>query len=186
MKTTVKIEGLDCPNCAKSLEKLLCDIDSVENASIDFINSKLTYESKQPKLALQKIVQITKQVEPSAKITEGKIGDKTKHRKQSFHLMIDISTLIIGIVFGVCALFLPIPTWAFWVLFVISALLLGYKTYYKALRLLLKGIINENLLITLSVIGATAIGESMEGLMVICLYSIGKIFEGLAIDKSRS
>ena len=69
--------------------------------------------------------------------------------------------------------------------FVVSALLMGYKTYLKAIVLLFRGTINENLLITLSVIGAAAVGQSMESLMVIGLYSIGKILEGLAVDKSR-
>ena len=77
------------------------------------------------------------------------------------------------------------PQWLFWSLFVISALLLGYKTFYKAIVLLFKGTINENLLVTISVVGATAIGENMEGLMVIALYSIGKLLENLAINKSK-
>ncbi|MDE6583321.1 MAG: cadmium-translocating P-type ATPase, partial [Clostridia bacterium] len=70
-------------------------------------------------------------------------------------------------------------------MYVVSALLLGYKTYYKAIRLLLRGIINENLLVTISVVGATFVSEHMEGLMVIALYSIGKVFESLAVNKSR-
>ena len=39
--------------------------------------------------------------------------------------------------------------------------------------------INENLLVTVSCIGAYLVGEHLEGLMVIILYEIGKILGGL-------
>ena len=45
--------------------------------------------------------------------------------------------------------------------------------------------INENMLITISCIGAYLVGKHMEGLMVIILYEFGKILEEKAINKSR-
>ena len=182
MKKSVRIEGLDCPNCARALEGELNKIDGVNDLKIDFVKSKMTFESEETEKSLQQIISITKQVEPNAKIIAKSENHNAKRDKQ---LILDIILLILGGIVGCCALFIELPLWAFWTLFVVSALLLGYKTYYKAVVLLFKGVINENLLLTLSVIGATAIGEHMEGLMVIFLYSIGKIFEGLAVDKSR-
>ena len=44
MKKSVKIEGLDCPNCARALEGEINKLEIVENASIDFINKKLTFD----------------------------------------------------------------------------------------------------------------------------------------------
>ena len=182
MKKSVRIEGLDCPNCARALEGELNKIDGVNDLKIDFVKSKMTFESEETEKSLQQIISITKQVEPNAKIIAKSENHNAKRDKQ---LILDIILLILGGIIGCCALFIELPLWAFWTLFVVSALLLGYKTYYKAVVLLFKGVINENLLLTLSVIGATAIGEHMEGLMVIFLYSIGKVFEGLAVDKSR-
>ncbi len=93
--------------------------------------------------------------------------------------------LIFGISLAILTLVLKMPTWLYWTFFTVSALSLGYKTYYKALKLLTKGIINENFLVTLSVIGATIVGEHCDALMVVALYSIGKILEGVALDKSK-
>ena len=31
-----KLQGLDCPNCAKKLEKEINKLDSIKNAEIDF------------------------------------------------------------------------------------------------------------------------------------------------------
>ena len=181
MKTTVRIEGLDCPNCARSLCTAINKLDDVKNAEIDFINSKLSFESADPNSATEKIISLTKQLEPNAKI----VLEQKKTHILNKNFIIDLTTLSVGTIIGICALFIPMSTALFWTLFVVSALILGYKTYYKAITLLFKGTINENLLITLSVIGATAIGEHTEGLMVIWLYSIGKLFEGLAVNKSR-
>lgn len=181
MKKTVRIEGLDCPNCARSLCTAINKLDNVKNAEIDFINSKLSFESADTDSATEKIIALTRQLEPDAKI----VLEKKKTSIINKNFIIDLSSILLGTIIGICALFISMPVALFWTLFVISALLLGYKTYYKALVLLFKGKINENLLITLSVIGATAIGEHTEGLMVICLYSIGKLLEGLAVNKSR-
>lgn len=179
MKKTLKIEGLDCPNCARALETEINKLDGVKDAKINFVKSVLTFESEDATLATQKIVDLARVVEPGAKISE----EKTQHSNKK--LVFDSVILAIGIAIGIVIFFVDMPKWAYWLLYVASALLLGYKTYIKAVLLLFKGIINENLLITISVIGATFVSEHMEGLMVIALYSIGKIFEGLAVGKSR-
>ena len=181
MKKVVKIEGLDCPNCARSLECEINKLKYVESASIDFVHSKLTYECKDEEKAYDEIVKLTKHIEPKAKISK----EKAKYKLVDKNFVINIIFLILGIASGLVAILVTLPTWAFWTLFVLSALLLGYQTYLKAIKLLFKGNVNENVLITLSVIGAAVIGEYMESLMVICLYSIGKILEGLAVNKSK-
>ena len=180
MKKTVKIEGLDCPNCARALEGELNKLESVQSCNIDFLHSKLSFESKDVN-ALNDIKKLTKKIEPAAKIYEEKVKIKIVDKK----FVLDLVFLALGIAFGLVTLLVNMPTWAFWTMFVISTLLLGYKTYLKAIKLLFKGVVNENMLITLSVIGASAIGEHMEALMVIALYSIGKILESLAVNKSK-
>ena len=102
---------------------------------------------------------------------------------------------ILGVFCVVCEeLKLDIPIIIF-ILSVLSALLMGYKTYLRAIKLLKQKVIDENLLVTISVFGALILGVlpnrpsmvgSCEGLMVIFLYSIGKILEAKAVNKSRN
>lgn len=188
MNKKVRIEGLDCPNCARSLEGEINKLADVKNAKIDFLKSTLVFESNEPEIALKNIVSLTKKLEPDAKIVDDSKVEK-KSEKQKEHItkfVVNISLLIIGIAIGICVLCIPMPTWLFWSLYVVSILLMGYKTYYKAVQLLFKGVVNENLLITISVIGASVIGEYMEALMVVGLYTIGKLLEGFAVDRSRN
>ena len=180
MKSKYKIEGLDCPNCAKTLEKKINELPSVKYAKIDFIKSTLELDSKDNKIAINEVVNLTKKIEPNAKII---LNDK--HNVQNKQFTLDLSLLLVGIALGLVCILVEMPQYFYWPLFIASALLMGYKTYYKAIQLLFKKTINENMLVTISVIGATLVGEGMEALMVIALYSIGKILESLALNKSR-
>ncbi len=182
MKKKVRIEGLDCPNCARALEGQINNLNSVKNAKLDFLKSTLSFESDNIDNALSDIIKLTKTLEPDAKIIN---NSKNNNRIFSKSMLIDLAMILLGITIGIIIFLVKMPTWTYWLLYSISALVLGYKTYYKALMLLFKGVVNENLLVTISVIGASIVSEHMEGLMVIALYSIGKIFEGLAVNKSR-
>lgn len=176
----IKIEGLDCPNCAKTLENHINKIDGVYNAKINFLKSYIEFQSNDNEKAINDIIEITKKIEPEAKIVTNKT--KVKFNKK---WLLELLILSIGIIVGVCCFVIDLPTWAYWTLLIVSVLILGYKTFYKAIQLIFKGVINENLLITISVFGAIAIGEHTEGQMVIALYSIGKILESFALNKSK-
>lgn len=176
----IKFEGLHCPNCAKTLETQINKLNSVKSAKIEFLKEYIEYEADNYEKAEADIIELTHKLEPDVKLFI-----KTKTKKSNKKLIIDIFALFFGIILGLFALFAKLPTWLYWTLFVFSALLLGYKTYYKAVCLLFKKTVNENLLVTISVIGATAVGEAFDALMVIALYSIGKILEGVALSKSK-
>ena len=173
------IEGLDCPNCARKLEDAINKLDSVQSASINFLKQTLTINAENMDCAIKDIVKTKNEIEPEANII---IENK---KKSNTYFWIDLAMLLTGIIIGLCAIFVEMPVAIFWTMYVSSALLMGYKTYYKALMLIFKGIINENLLVTISIIGAAVVGETHEGLMVIGLYSIGKVLEGFALNKSR-
>lgn len=181
MKNKYKIEGLDCPNCAKTLENKINELDCIKTAKINFVKSTLEIESDNNETAIKEVINLAKKIEPDAKI----IVNNDKYKILNKQFIIDICLLAVGIALGVVCIFVKMPIYIYWPLFVVSALLMGYKTYYKAVQLLFKKTINENMLVTISVVGAAVVGETMDALMVIALYSIGKILESLALNKSR-
>lgn len=176
----IRIQGLDCPNCAKKLENGINKIDGISNCKIDFLKSSLEFESKNNDKAVKDIIKITNKLEPDARIILPKSEDNQKNK-----ILIDIFFLGVGIILALICFFVQLKAWAFWTIFVLSALCMGYKVFYKTIVLLKQGTINENLLVTISVIGAALVGEHHESLMVLGLYSIGKILEGMAVNKSR-
>lgn len=176
-----RIDGLDCPNCARSLENALNGLDSIKSAHIDFVKSSITIESDDEAKALADAMALTKRIEPEACI----IAEKYISKKNKSTLLFDLCLLTAGIALAIIVFTVKMSTWAYWTMFVTSALLMGYKTYFKAVNLLFKGVVNENLLVTISIVGATAVGEHFDGLMVVALYSIGKLLENLALNKSK-
>jgi len=179
MSNTVKIEGLHCPNCAKNLQNELNKIKDVKNLNIDVIKATMSFDCKNFDVAIKQIIAITKKLEPGVQII---YNNQQKNSKQ---LWTDLTTFTIALFLAIMCFVVNLQPYLFWTFFISSAILFGYQTYIKAAKLLLKGIINENLLLTISVVGAAILGEYFESLMVIALYSIGKLFEGLALSKSR-
>lgn len=181
MNKKFKIVGLDCPNCARELECQIAKAEGIQSAKIDFVKQTLTLESDDIENAYKKACLVASKVEPDAKI----IDAKSKHTLLNKNFVFSLVMLVLGISLAVITLTVQMPKALFWVLFVLSAIMIGYKTYIKAINLLFKGTINENFLVTISVIGAVCVGKQTEGLMVIGLYSIGKFLESIALYRSR-
>ena len=71
-------------------------------------------------------------------------------------------------------------------LFVFAYLLAGGDVLYTALKNILKGeVFDENFLMSVATIGAFAIKEYPEAVMVMILYQIGEYFQHKAVEKSR-
>ncbi len=59
MKQKFTITGLDCPNCAAKLAKMMEGIDGVDSAKINFLTEKLTVESNMPEAELINVLNKT-------------------------------------------------------------------------------------------------------------------------------
>ena len=183
MKKEYNITGLDCGHCALTLEKYLQKVDGVISASINFSTSKLYLEIEDDKVlsTIKNINKTIKQVNPDVKISQGH-----DHSFDSTASQLDIILYCVGLVLGLIILFVkPIPTWLYFTMLITSLLLMGYKTYFKAIFQSIHLKLDENTLVTISIIGACALNENMEGLMVIALYTLGKMLESRAVNYSR-
>ena len=176
MKYKFNISNLDCVNCANKIEVALNKDKNIKNASINFSSLKLTVETDITKDVLKYVNNIVKKVEPDTTIYDKEVKEENIKSK--------VIVLIIGTIIGIIGLLLPNIIGKVFV--VISYILLLYKTFIKAIKLLIKEkTLNENFLITISCLGAYFIDKQSEGLMVIVLYEIGKILEGIAVNNSR-
>ncbi len=174
-KYVCNINNLDCPNCARKLEEKLNNRDDLNEVIVNFNTKKLIYKSDK-EYSLKEINNIVKSIEPDANIS---FEEEYKHE---FHL----SILIIGVVLGLMAYFINFPSYIKSILYIIAYILLLYRVFIKAIKLLIKShTLDENILITISCVGAYLLGEPLEGMMVIGLYTIGKILEEKALNKSR-
>ena len=175
-KYKYNINNLDCANCARKIEEILNKNKELKNAIVNFNTSKISYEAER-EFSIKELNDIIKTVEPDAYVT--KEENKTK---KEFHL----SILIIALAIGLLGYFMRLNNTVKMILYIVAYTLLLYRTGINAVKLLFKNkTINENMLITISCIGALAIGEVVEGMLVIALYTIGKILEEKAVNNSR-
>lgn len=97
-----------------------------------------------------------------------------------------IAKLVISIVIFVTATILH-PTGLNRLLIYFSAYLIaGGDVVLKAIKHILKGkVFDENFLMVLATVGALAIGEYPEAVMVMVLYQIGEMLQDYAVEKSK-
>ena len=188
-KYEYEIAGLDCAACANEIQEGLNKNPEIKNANVNFAKMKLTYETDT--LSKEGIEKIVQSIEPEVELLE--VNSKSKDLKNEKaqkenrkKLWLHILRLVIGAIVAGVGLYIPMPQIASTIFIVLGYAVLLFKTVKNAVKLLFKSkTINENLLITISCIGAYLVGKSSEGLMVIILYEIGKILEEKAINKTR-
>lgn len=188
-KYEYEIAGLDCAACANEIQEGLNKNPEIKNANVNFAKMKLTYETDT--LSKEGIEKIVQSIEPEVELLE--VNSKSKDLKNEKaqkenrkKLWIHILRLVIGAIVAGVGLYIPMPKVASTIFIVLGYAVLLFKTVKNAVKLLFKSkTINENLLITISCIGAYLVGKSSEGLIVIILYEIGKILEEKAINKTR-
>lgn len=178
MKYKFKLSSLDCAGCALEIEKKLNENDEIDDASVNFSKLMITVTTKtqNPKKLVSDIV---KKVEPESKVMDLNESYENKGKFKFY-----IIRLLVGIIFmiiGMCQ-----KGTISNVFIVLSYVTLLYRTFTNAIKLLFKSkTVNENMLVTISCVGAYLTGNTHEGLMVIILYEIGKILEEVAVNNSR-
>lgn len=171
------LENLDCAKCAKKIEDTIAKNSNFNDVTVNFSTLTISFKSSLED-PFKEVVEIVKNVEPGTIVYKEKNNDEKKNY-EVVRLIIAIISLILSIIIKVDIISKT--------LLIISYLLLLYKIVIKAFKKIVKSHnIDENLLVSISGIGAYILGEHMEGLMVLVLYVIGKILEEKAVNKSRS
>ena len=168
------INDLDCANCAKKVEETLNKDPRIKNAIVNFNTKKVSFDSEE--ISLEEVNKIIKSVEPESYASL----DVSVKKEYHFYL------LVIGILLGGITYFIDNKVVSL-ILMILSYIILLYRPAINAILMLIRShTINENMLITISCIGAFLVDKSFEGMMVVSLYTIGKILEEKALNRSRN
>lgn len=175
------LEGLDCAACAKKVEDEIANTEGYEDVVVNFSTLKLTFKTDKPS-PKKEITKLVQKLEPDVEVLE----DWEENKDKEEHNGNDFARIIIGIAIYLIALIGNFNTIVTSALTIIAFAILLYKTAKKGFKQLFKNkVLDENMLIVVSAIGAYLVGKNSEGLMVITLYEIGKILESKAVNKTR-
>lgn len=186
---SVYLNGLGCANCAAKILDQVQQLDYVQEAKLDFVSQKLTfnlYDDKDYAQSLAGINKIVAALEPGVKVSQNKPaagGHEHDHGDRS--LFYNIILVIGGLIF-LAAMMLDFPRQWETGLFLFAYLLVGYDVLWRAVKNISHGeIFDENFLMSIATVGAITIGEYPEAVAVMLFYQIGEYFQHKAVDSAR-
>ncbi len=179
------IVGMDCADCAAKLEKRMAKVPGVETAKVNFGASKMTVIHSGP------VVEILSTIEKmgySGKVDKGiRIkNEPTSFWKSNQYVRPTVISLIM-LIFGLIAGKLEAPELIVNGLFLTGIFLGGFLPAKNGISVLINAWeFDMNLLMTIAVIGASAIGEFEEAAAVVFLFSFGNALQSYTLDKTRN
>lgn len=189
------INGLNCANCAAQIEEEIFDLPQVKAISIDFATQSMHIElhvGQDMDTTMAEAGRIASQIEPGMVFVPYRpLNPKEKGRGKSGVRdlpieKMDIVRLSLGASLFLAAIIMPLPERSKRILYGIAYILIGGDVVIKALKNIIRGkVFDENFLMTVATIGAFAIDESAEAVVVMLFYQIGEIFQKIAVHRSR-
>lgn len=191
MKKVYLLKDLDCAACSVKIEKALNTFDEIDKCTLDFINKKLYIETDhewtdEAELVafLEKTIHIFE-----SEVYLAKLEDEPPKEKEKLpffkSLWVRLSLPVLSVLLMVVAMLISNKV-AKLVLYIVAYLCVGYDVIFKSFKKLAKGgVFDENVLMVVATIGALALGEYPEAIMVMLLYKIGEAFQDYAVGKSR-
>ncbi len=191
-----RLDEIDCPHCASQIESELEKVNGIMTAEINLISGQLTIgaDSSYRGDLYKEAVRAVKLYEPDVEvIDEANKADKTKkpslikalRSEKATVIRFTVGAILYAIGFGL-ALTHSFPLVTYLPILIVSYIILGFDVVFDAVRNIFRGrIFDEKFLMTVSTIGAFAIGEYPEAVAVMLFYQIGEFFQSLAVKRSR-
>ncbi len=192
-----RITGMDCADCAATLEKGVGNLSGVQSCAVNFGAARLKAEFDAAVTSETAIIDrihalgydvYTETPNSAARVTlprGGFWGFFPFLFKRAETALAAVGGLLVG--FGMIAEFSGAPNVLAKSVYWLALIIAGYPIARSGVRRLwLNREININLLMALAAIGAVIIGEEAEAATVIFLFAIGEALEGYTMDRARS
>ncbi len=182
-KSVLRISGLDCAECASSLEKRIVALAGVHTANINFGAGKLTVEHTAP---LHEILHAVKQAGYQADSIDN-LQEYQQNKTTWWNNTKMLGTILSGIFLvlataaGLWGVEDKIVTWIYFA----AILAGGYNVAKSGLYGLRTLTLDTNLLMVIAVLGAIAINQLSEGATVVFLFAVGNALQAYTMDKTR-
>ncbi|CAH6989489.1 Zn(2(+))/Cd(2(+))/Pb(2(+)) exporting P-type ATPase [Vibrio chagasii] len=180
------VSGMDCPACARKIEKAISNIDGVIQAKVLFATEKLVVKYNNESLA-DTIEQVS--ITTGFPLTE--VGSKReKQQPETFwqaHIQPNLQIIAIAAAMLFAALLKSSAPQLSEGLFIATCLLGLYPVAKKAVQLARSGTpFAIETLMSVAALGALYLGETAEAAMVLLLFLIGERLEAFASSRARS
>lgn len=185
---TFSIDGMMCANCSRIFEEKAAKLQGVDEINVNYAMAKVNVTINrdcEEREVINQLKKLCREIEPKARLVEEKSEAKLsgiwqEHSKELLKIVLSLFLMTGGIFYkGNDVVRLGI--------FVIAYLLVARDVLFAAYSNIRKGeIFDENFLMVIATAGAFAIGEYPEGIAVMLFYSVGELFQDMAVKKSRA
>lgn len=180
----LKLQNLDCANCALKIEKTLNNMPQLSNVRLNFSTSTLTFEQNIDKDLSDLIEKEIQKIEKEVII----VKEESKNQKR-FWQNLDKKLLFITFL----SLFLTYISYNYIenrqiqiTVFLIAYIIVAWDVLYKAFKNIIVGkVFDEYFLMSIATIGAIALFDFVEAIAVMVFYQVGEMFQRVAVNNSR-
>lgn len=192
----LRLEGMDCGDCAGKVERGVAGLDGVLHAAVDFASATMRVEYDVEQVTFADIIQRIRRLGYDVQDEEGATADKRLGGLRGLLTFVsgrrrEGTTLIAGLL-----IVLAVTAQAFGLAMHGVHALYGAAIAVGGLHIARRGLmgvclrtnreVDVNFLMTVAVLGAVGIGAWEEGALVIFLFSLGETLEGYTMDRART
>lgn len=184
------IKGMDCTNCARTVEKGVGQLEGIDSTELNFTTERLRIQGEVPReTVIQRVRELgydVAEVEADQSAAEAPARNFWQfmwRRSETRSALIGALLILPGLILTEIAQ-IEHPVIA--VFSLLALFIAGWPVAQSAWRSLrINREININVLMTVAAVGAVIIGAYTEAGMVMVLFAIGEGLEGYTADKAR-
>ncbi|MBN1976923.1 MAG: heavy metal translocating P-type ATPase [Anaerolineae bacterium] len=180
------VTGLDCAECARTLEQGVAALGGVRKAEVNFTLARLTLDfdpqETDERAVVARVRELGYDVEASAQERRGAWATVRRYRDVA---LAGTAGVLIALAFTLHLI--GVPEVASHALYIVATVAAGYmsaRAAWASLRTVRT--LDMNVLMMLAAAGALAIGEFEEGAVVTFLFALGNLLEGYTLDRARN
>ncbi len=184
-RTILKVAGMDCPDEIAAIERMLKPIEGIDEIRVNLMAGTATI-GHDKRVTPERLIQAIGTAGLKASLQSDDEADD-EHSDGSRRVQL-ASVIVSGICAGISFLFQwqnLFPPYGKAVAATIAIVAGGWLIFPKALRALRHFSLDMNVLMSVAVIGAAAIGEWTEGAAVVFLFALSELLEGFSVARAR-
>lgn len=179
---TMRITGMDCTDCALSIEHILGRVDGIVAVSVNYAAEKMRVEYDTATLEREAIVKRVRGLGYTVEEAEAPRG----WIRENWELVLSIASGLFFATGFLGGVFLGLPRPAAIGLYALAYLTGGYDAMRHGLKAVLNLRFDIDFLMVVAAVGAAVLGEWAEGALLLFLFSLGHALEHYATDRARA
>lgn len=184
LTTIFDVQGMDCADEVEALRRVLTPIPGLRDFRVNLIGGTVTIGHERRVSSEALVEAISKAGLKASPQTDGPRNEEAAGQAQRARVLL-VGTSGLATALGFCLERAGVPPWGAIVAFCIAILSGGWFVAPKALRALRQGSLDMNVLMTVAVMGAVAIGQWSEGAAVVFLFGLSELLEAFSLNRAR-